>query len=109
MTPDKRQQLIQQYADGYDEVMRALKGFPADSLSAHPIPGKWSAREIVHHLADSETISAQRLRKLLAEEYPVIAAYDQEKYAILLRYNLRDIEPALEAFRSARATTLQLI
>ena len=109
MTPEKRQQLIQQYTDGYEEVARALKGFPEESLSAHPIPGKWSAREIVHHLADSETISAQRLRKLLTEEYPVIQGYDQEKYAILLRYNLREIEPALEAFRAARATTLQLI
>ena len=53
MSPEKRQQLIQQYASGYDEVVQALKGFPEDSLSAHPIPGKWSAREIVHHLADS--------------------------------------------------------
>ena len=109
MSPEKRQQLIQQYASGYDEVVQALKGFPEESLSAHPIPGKWSAREIVHHLADSEAISAQRLRKLLTEEYPVIDGYDQDKYAILLRYNLRDIQPAMEAFRAARATTLQLI
>jgi hypothetical protein len=109
MSPDKRKQLIEQYARGYDEVVSALKGFPEESLSAHPIPGKWSAREIVHHLADSETIAGQRLRKLLTEEYPVIAGYDQEKFAILLRYNLRDLQPALDAFRAARETTLQLI
>jgi hypothetical protein len=109
MNAEKRQQLIRQYAAGYDEVVQALKGFPEESLSAHPIPGKWSAREIVHHLADSESISAQRLRKLLAEEYPVIQGYDQDRFAILLRYNLRPIEPALEAFRAARATTLQIL
>ena len=109
MNAEKREQLIRQYAAGYDEVVQALKGFPEESLSAHPIPGKWSAREIVHHLADSESISAQRLRKLLVEEFPVIFGYDQEKFAILLRYNLRDTAPALEAFRSARASTLQLI
>lgn len=109
MNPEKRDPLIRQYAAGYEEVAQALRGFPEESLSAHPIPGKWSAREIVHHLADSESFSAQRLRKLLAEEYPVIQGYDQEKYAILLRYNLRPIEPALEAFRAARASTMQLI
>jgi hypothetical protein len=109
MNAEKREQLIRQYAAGYDEVVQALKGFPEESLTAHPIPGKWSAREIVHHLADSETISAQRIRKLLAEEFPVIHGYDQDKFAILLRYNLRDMAPALEAFRAARATTMQLI
>ena len=109
MNPEKREQLVRQYAAGVDEVMQALKDFPEDALSAHPIPGKWSAREIVHHLADSESISAQRLRMLLAEEYPVIHGYDQDRFAILLRYNVRDISPALEAFGAARATSLQLI
>ena len=72
MTPEERNDLIAKYAAGYDEVINALKEFPADSLGAHPIPGKWSAREIVHHLGDSESFSAGRLRKLLAEDNPVI-------------------------------------
>jgi len=109
MSREERQKLIRKYAEGYQEVVDSLAGFPEVSLPAHPFPGKWSAREIVHHLADSETTSAQRLRRLLAEEYPVIYSYDQETYAILLRYNLRDMAPALEAFRYARATTVQLI
>src|SRR6185369_5722024 len=60
MTPEERNELISKYAAGYDEVINALDGFPADSLAAHPIPGKWSAREIVHHLGDSESFSAAR-------------------------------------------------
>ena len=63
MTPEERNVLIKQYAEGYDEVIRALDNFPAESLGAHPLPGKWSAREIVHHLADSEMIAAVRLRR----------------------------------------------
>jgi DinB superfamily len=109
MTPEERKDLIAKYAAGYDEVMNALNGFPSDSLGAHPIPGKWSAREIVHHLGDSESFSAGRLRKLLAEDNPVIQGYDQDQYAIKLRYNERDMAPALEAFRLARETTMQLL
>jgi len=78
-------------------------------LSAHLIPGKWSAREIVHHLADSESTSAIRLRRLLAEEHPVIQGYDQDEYARRLKYNDRDMAPSLEAFRAARATTVQIL
>src|SRR5690349_430615 len=109
MKPEERHVLIQQYADGYNEVIRALDDFPAESLGAHPIPGKWSAREIVHHLGDSETTSAIRIRKLLVEDDPLIQGYDQDQFATRLRYNDRDMAPALEAFRCARETTMQLL
>ena len=109
MTPEERRALIHQYGDGYNEVIRALDNFPTESLGAHPIPGKWSAREIVHHLGDSETTSAIRIRKLLVEDDPLIQGYDQDQFASRLRYNERDMAPALEAFRCARETTMQLL
>jgi hypothetical protein len=109
MTPEERKQLIEQYAAGYDEVTESLKDFPEPALTAHPLQGKWSAAEIVHHLADSESTSALRLRRLLAEDNPVIEGYDQDQYAARLKYNEREMSPALDAFRAARATTVQLL
>ena len=109
MTPAERQKLIAQYEDGFDEVQSALAGFSPEQLTARPIPGKWSACEIVQHLADSEMRAAIRLRQLLAEDRPAIQSYDQEAYAERLNYNARDIAPALEAFRAARSTTAQLL
>lgn len=109
MNQEERNELIARYSAGYDEVIAALADFPAHLLTAHPIPGKWSAREIIHHLADSESTSALRLRRLLAEDRPVIQGYDQDHFATRLRYNEREIAPALEALRSARATTTQLL
>jgi DinB superfamily len=109
MTANERRELIAKYAAGYDEVVEALTGFPESQLTAHPLPGKWSVREIVQHLADSETISAIRLRRLLVEDRPVIAGYDQDLFATRLHYNEREMAPALAAFRAARTTTLQLL
>jgi len=109
MTADERKELIAKYAAGYDEVVNALAGFTAETLTAHPLPGKWSAAEIVQHLADSEMASAMRLRLLLVAEAPVIQGYDENLYATRLRYNERDITPALAAFQAARTTTLQII
>src|ERR671912_1869241 len=109
MTPEERRELVATYAAGYDEVVRSLEGFPEDRLTDRPLPGKWSAREIVQHLADSEMNSAIRLRKLLTEDRPSIQGYDQELYATRLGYNERDIAPALDALRGARATTAQLL
>lgn len=108
MTSEERERLITQYKNGYSEVTAALEGFSEDALTAHPIEGKWSAAEIVHHLADSETTSGLRLRRLLTEDHPLIQGYDQDAYANSLYYNQRAIAPSLEAFRFARATTAQL-
>jgi hypothetical protein len=109
MTQPERNELIARYAAGFDEVISALEGFPKEKLTANLIPGKWSAAEIVQHLADSEMTSAIRLRRLLVEAHPVIQGYDQDLFATMLQYNDLDIAPALEAFRGARATTTQLL
>jgi hypothetical protein len=108
MDAAQRAKLIQQYRDGYNQVVHALDGFPDARLTARPFAGKWTAAEIVHHLADSETTSAIRIRKLLAEPFPVIQSYDQDHYAKALHYQERPIEPSLQAFRYARETTAQL-
>lgn len=109
MTSEQRRALIERYKAGVAEVLAALDGFPENRLAAHPIPGKWSAAEIVHHLADSEGQSATRIRKLLTERHPVIQGYDQDEWARALKYNERPIAPALAAFRAARETTGQLL
>jgi len=108
MTSEERQALIARYEDGYNEVAKSIEGFPHGRLTDHPISGKWSAAEIIHHLADSETISGHRLRRLIIEDHPLIQGYDQEAFATGLNYNRREIAPALDAFRNARETTAQL-
>ena len=109
MTKRERAKLIKQYAAGGDEVVRALEVFPPEKLTARPFRGKWTAAEIVHHLADSEMTAAIRLRLLVVQERPVIHGYDQDAFAVKLRYNEREIGAALAAFLAARATTVEVL
>src|SRR5438477_2919404 len=108
MDTTKRTQLVQQYKHGVAKVREALAGATDAELDARPAPGKWSAREIVHHLADSEMTSAIRLRRLLAEDEPTIHSYDQEEFARRLHYD-RPIDSSLQALRYARASTAEII
>jgi hypothetical protein len=108
MTTSTRHALIQQYKDGYAVVEAALAGATDAELDARPGRNKWTAREIVHHLADSEMTSAIRLRRLLAEDRPVIQGYDQEEFARRLHYD-RPIAASLRAFKAARETTGELL
>ena len=108
MTPDERQQLIAQYQDGYRVVAEALVRITPEELDARPAAGKWTAREIVHHLGDSEMTAAVRFRLLLAEDRPAIKGYDQDRLADRLHYQ-RPHEASLELFRAARASTVELM
>jgi hypothetical protein len=108
MTSTERAALIAQYKAGPAAVRAALDGITEHELDARPGPGTWSAREIVHHLADSEMTSAIRLRRLLAEDAPAIVGYDQDEYARRLHYD-RPIAASLAAFDAARASTGELL
>ncbi len=108
MDAKTRKTLIDQYKDGYRVVAEALVGAKDADLDARPAPAKWTAREVVHHLADSEMTSAVRLRLLLAVDGASIAGYDQDEFARRLHYD-RPIEASLEAFKSARRTTAEIL
>ena len=108
MEKNERDRLIALYRDGYRAVVDALHNASDSDLAARPGPGKWSAREIVHHLADSEMTAAIRLRLLLAVDRATIQGYDQDAFADRLHYD-RPHESSLEAFRYARECTAQLL
>ena len=104
MEPSARAQLIERYEGGYAAVEEALKGITDAELDARPGADEWSAREIVHHLADSEMTSAIRLRRLLEGRH----RNRHRAVARRLRYD-RPLEGSLLAFMGARESTLPLL
>ena len=109
MDTARRQALLTRYRDGYRAVAEAVAGLSDAELDQRPGDGSWSAREVVHHLADSEMTSAIRLRRLLAEENPVIAGYDEELFRRRLYYDSRPIAGSLAALKAARETTAEIV
>jgi hypothetical protein len=103
-----RQELIDRYAQGPTEVRLALDGISDAELAQRPAPGEWSPREIVHHLADSETNSYIRLRRLLAEDAPAIVGYDQDRWAQRLAYD-GPVDAPLAVLDAVRAASTQLL
>jgi len=109
MDRDTRQTLINAYKDGYRVVADALAGIADAELDVAPGPAKWTVRQIVHHLADSEMTSAIRLRLLIASDNPAINGYDQDAFAHALYYAGRPIAASLDAFNAARRSTAEIL
>ena len=98
------------------EVLRATPGalrreldhIPASQLGTPEAPGKWSARVVIAHLADSELAEAYRLRMVLASDHPTIVPSDQDQWATGLHYERTDVTKSLERFSLLRQTNLDL-
>lgn len=103
-----RSELIRRYREGYAAVESALRAISPAELDRADADG-WTARQVVHHLADSEMTSALRLRKLIAEPNPIIWGYEEELYAKSLWYNERPLEPSLMALKAARESTASIL
>ena len=104
----ERASRLERFRTGYADVEEALAGATDEDLDRRPADGGWTAREVVHHLADSEAQAYIRLRRLIAEDEPVLHAYDEPEYARRLHYD-RPIASSLAVLRAVRDASLELL
>jgi hypothetical protein len=103
-------QWLERFRRGPELLAAVMTGAAGtELLDFVPGPGKWSIRQIVCHLSDAELVGAVRLRTVLAEDNPVLMAFDQEAWARNLGYGRRKMTPVLETFRRIRAENYELL
>lgn len=103
-----RARLIDRYESAVADLEDAIAGLTEAELDATPADGGWTARMVVHHCADSESMAYIRLRRLLAEDSPVIAGYDEPEWARRLHYD-RPIASSLAVVAAVRTASLELL
>lgn len=86
--------LIDAYESGVGKVAQAIDGLTRQDLVAFPVPGTWSIQQIVLHLADSEQVFADRIKRVIAEENPALLAYDENKWTSRLHYDAQSAADA---------------
>lgn len=103
----ERRRLLASYAEGCQDFLDGIATISPERLDLAPA-GDWSARQIVHHMADTEAFRAVRLRLLLAEDNPTILAFDEAAQARSLHWE-RPIDSSLALFRAAFASSIEIL
>ena len=98
-------ELADAYLAGADAVAAAVAGMTRDHLTARPVPGKWSTLEVLCHVADFEPVFADRMRRVIALDRPLLLAADENDFARHLAYEARD---AAEEVAGIAATRRQM-
>jgi uncharacterized damage-inducible protein DinB len=102
-------QLIEEYLAGPRKLRDAIAGMTADDLDARPIPGKWSTREVVCHVADYEPVYADRMKRVIAEDEPTLLGGDPDAMAARLGYAKRDLEEELALMELVRQQMARIL
>ncbi len=102
-------ELLERYRRGAELVAVAITGAAGPELDFKPSPEKWSVRQIVCHLADTEAVTVARLRQVIAEDNPTLVPFDQNLWATRTDYDKRKPSQALETMRILRADNYQLL
>lgn len=100
---------LERFRRGGELIAVVTTGVAGAELDFHPAPGKWSIRQIVCHLADTEIVAADRFRRIIAENEPALIGFQQDAWAEKLDYRKRKISQAVESFRRMRAENYELL
>jgi uncharacterized damage-inducible protein DinB len=101
--------LLERFRRGPELLAVVLTGVFGEEEDFTIAPGKWSIRQLVAHLADTELIFAGRFRQILAEDGPPLLAFNQDLWAQNLDYARRKPKQSLETLRRLRAENYDLL
>lgn len=101
--------LIDRYAAGADAPAQAMGGLTRAELHAAPVANSWSIQHILVHLMDSDLIGTDRMKRIIAEQNPLIIAFDESAFAQRLRYDKLDAQTAAEVFRLNRRLMVDIL
>ncbi len=103
------QTLVDQYLDGVTQLRQAIAGMSRAQIVARPIAGKWSTLEVVAHLADFDPILADRMKRVIAEDNPLLVGADENRFAAALGYHDRDLEQELTIIDATRGQLARIL
>lgn len=101
--------LIDQYLAGPAQLRKAIAGMTRDQLAARPVPGKWSTLEVICHIADFEPVYADRMKRVIAEEGPLLLSGDPDKFQARLAYSNRDADEELTLIATVRSQMARIL
>lgn len=82
---------------------------PLDDLEKRYAPTKWNIRQVLHHLADAETVLYERIRRVISGPQQVLWTFDQDRFAEGLNYNAFPLAINKEIFNATRRAIIYVL
>ena len=101
--------LIPTYERQPDELASLVAGMTSAQMIARPIKGRWSTLEVLAHLADSDEVLVDRIKRTIAMDKPLLMSFDETKFAERLNYQQHDGADELAALALNRRRVARVL
>ncbi|MDT7604336.1 MAG: hypothetical protein QOF61_2333 [Acidobacteriota bacterium] len=91
------------------ETLALLRSVSEERAASRYEPGKWSVKEVVGHVIDSERIFSYRALRFARNDQTPLPGYEQDDYTRAANYGARTISDLADEFESVRNATLSLL
>ena len=85
-----------------------ILSLPPERLTYRYAKGKWTIKEILIHVIDTERVFAYRALRFARNDQQNLAGFEQDDYVAASGVNERDVNSILDEYTSMRAATLSL-
>ncbi|HYF13470.1 MAG TPA: DinB family protein [Phycisphaerales bacterium] len=102
---------IERYKAQADELPAWSAGMSAAQLTAPPSvgAGEWTMHQMIVHVVESDLIASHRMKRIAAEESPLLISYDETAFVRALDYHALELAAACELFRMNRLVTAEVL
>jgi hypothetical protein len=105
----KYDDLIQHYADGGPVLVYATAGIPEEHLRKRIGPGEWSVAEVIGHIVDSDLTASDRMKRVIAEENPLLVNCEETLWVQSLDYPNTPVDETVALFAANRRLTARVL
>ena len=92
--------------DQIHETMRMLQNVSEARASFRYAPGKWSIKEVVGHMCDTERVMAYRALRMARADTTALASFEQDDYVKAANFDRRSLQSLAAEFQCIRAASL---
>ena len=100
--------ILEGLKNGLDATKSFFNSFPNEKLEYRYDEGKWTPKEILLHLIDSERVFAYRVLLISRSDNAEIQGFDQDEFVANSNANNRTIESLIEEYENVRKATTAL-
>lgn len=100
--------LVEELEISVHEFIKFVQNIPLDKYDYSYAEGKWTIKDIIQHLMDSERIFAYRALRIARNDKTPLASFEENKYAAIAGANQRSIRDLLTELAIVRQSTIAL-
>lgn len=97
---------VEGLVSGFHNLLKYLRKLPKNHWDYRYAEGKWSIKEIILHLIDSERVFAYRALMMVRSDHPQLRGFDQDEFVHHSRASHRSPNSLIDEFYTLRKATI---